>query len=82
MGHLKANPNEHGSSEVGTKISVHLPVIGSRFNSRARSFEASCHSLLMVFGGGLPDVRINTVRKWKARRWVFSGLTKGTACEE
>ena len=72
MGHLKANLNERGVLEVRTKPSVHLPVIGSRFNSRARSFEASCHSLVMVFGGGLADVKINTVRRREETLCVLS----------
>lgn len=69
---------------MGTKLSLHLPVIGSRFSSRARSFEASCHSLVMVCGGGLAGDQINSgVRKReRGALCVFSGLTKGSAREE
>ena len=37
--------------------------MGSRFNSRARSFEASCHSLVMVFGGGAASTAVSMVGK-------------------
>ena len=35
----------------------YVPVIGLRFNSLARSLDASCHSLVNVFGGGAATQR-------------------------
>ena len=62
---------------------MYLPVIGSRFNSRARSFEASCHSLDMLFGGGPAGVPIDTVRKENGKGLgEFGTLTKHSAREE
>jgi len=53
--------------------------MGSRFNSRARSFEASCHSLVMVFGGGLANGAVSTVGRKTGR--VLSEPTQGSARE-
>ena len=67
----------HGWNQ--TVVRENLPVMGSRFSSRARSFDASCHSLVMVFGGGPAKIAVSTVGK-ETRR-VLSGPTKCSACE-
>ena len=75
MGHLKKSRNPRD----GTERYERLPVMGSRFNSRARSFEASCHSLLMDFGGGGASDTVSTVGKKTGR--VFPVPTEGSTCE-
>ena len=79
MARLKGSWNESGSPRGGIRLRERLPVMGSRFNSRARSFEASCHSLLMDFGGGAASTAVSTVGK-KAGR-ALSGPTKKSACK-
>jgi len=66
---------------MGTKLCEYLPVIGSRFSSRARSFEASCHSLVMVFGGGPANTAVSTVRKRNRTCRVLWRPTEGSAHE-
>ena len=68
-----------GTPRDGTGSCERLPVMGSRFNSRARSFEASCHSLFMVFGGGAASTAVSTVGEKKGR--VLSGPTEESACK-
>ena len=75
MGHLKRSRDPRDETERRE----HLPVMGSRFSSRARSFEASCHSLVMDCGGGPANDTVSTVGK-KAGR-VFPTPTEGPACE-
>ena len=41
----------------------YIPVIGLRFISLARSLDASCHSLVNVFGGGAATKTTHTKKK-------------------
>ena len=75
MGHLKRGWNPRD----GTERCEHLPVMGSRFNSRARSFEASCHSLVIDFGGGAANDTVSIIGKKTGR--VFPAPTEGSTCE-
>ena len=75
MGHLKRSRDPRDETE-GRE---HLPVMGSRFSSRARSFEASCHSLVMDFGGGPANDTVSTVGKKTGR--VFPAPTESSACK-
>ena len=79
MTHLEGRWTEPGYPRDGIKLCEHLPVMGSRFNSRARSFEASCHSLVMVFGSGPASTAVSTVGKKTGR--VLSGPTEESGCE-
>jgi hypothetical protein len=45
------NISDKAETDIG-KTRDYVPVIGLRFSSLARSLDASCHSLVNVFGGG------------------------------
>ena len=78
-----------GSLVIGTKGkalergkgTVDVPVIGFIFCSSARSFDASCHSLVSVFGGGAavhPTMGVSTC----TRRDAQSDGKRRTICFE
>ena len=80
MGHLKGVLISLEPRVWSTKLRERSPVMGSRFNSRARSFEASCHSLVMDFGGGPPGATVSIIGKKTCRKW--SGPTECSARKE
>lgn len=54
---------ENRSGQDIGKSRDYVPVIGLRFSSLARSLDASCHSLVNVFGGGAATMDYTKIKR-------------------